>query len=289
MVLELGGGAQILRALGWIFWTAFAIALIAALWLPRRPLHKALAAMLVVSPLVYWTVRGTSAASKFQQRQAEAERRFQEHCNTAGVRIYKTVSDVEGVLLMKRRTSESSTTTSQYAMVDPYGADIWDDAYAKTMLWGRAPSGTVMSTAHDPLGYSYAVLIDEGGKSYTRYELTGRRERDAVQVKSTPTSDLPRYGVNFEDISSREDRDFWIAGSRLFVVDTTSGEVLAERIGWMWDRGMGRDAGRRNPWYFARYSACPAFPTINDGHPESSGQTRDFVERVLLPSREPTK
>ena len=286
MVLELGGGAQILRALGWIFWAAFAIALVAALWIPRRPLHKVLAAMLVVSPLVFWTARGTSAASKFQQRQAEAERRFQEHCKTAGVRIYKTVSDVEGVLLMKRRTSESSTTRAQYAMVDPYGADIWDDGYAETMLWARSPTGRVRSTAYGRLGYQHAVLINQDGRGYTRYERTGARVRDIVEISRTPTTDLPRYGVTFEDISSREDRDHWIAGGRLSVVDTMTGEILAERIGWMFDRGLGGNPALRSPWGFARYNACPAFPTINDGRPVQSGQTRDFVEQVLLPSQE---
>jgi hypothetical protein len=133
-------------------------------------------------------------------------------------------------------------------------------------------------------------MIDPDGKSYSRYERTGRREQfDALEISRAPTSSLPRYGVSYEDISSRNDRDHWIAGSRLFVVDTATGAVLAERIGWMFDNAMGSTGGYRQPWFFAAYNACPQFPTVNRNVPVQSGQTRNFVERVLIPPKESNK
>jgi hypothetical protein len=57
----------------------------------------------------------------------------------------------------------------------------------------------------------------------------------------------PRYGVTYDDISTREERDYWIAGSSLKVIDLQTNEVMAERIGYMMDRGQGdtEEAGGR--------------------------------------------
>ena len=42
-----------------------------------------------------------------------------------------------------------------------------------------------------------------------------------------------RYGFTWEDLSSDEDRKYWIAGSLLKVVDLDTNEIVAERIGYM--------------------------------------------------------
>ena len=91
---------------------------------------------------------------------------------------------------------------------------------------------------------------------------------------------MPRYGVTYDDISTREDRDFWIAGSSLRVIDLQTNEVMAERIGYMMDRAQGNTSGRRAPWPLAANRACPAFPAAAGGAFQL-GQTRDFVESVL--------
>jgi len=63
-----------------------------------------------------------------------------------------------------------------------------------------------------------------------------------VLEKVPAPSGAPRYGVTYEDISTREERDHWIAGSSLKVIDVQSGEVLAERIGYKIDRAQGSRA-----------------------------------------------
>ncbi|MEJ8837147.1 DUF5336 domain-containing protein [Ramlibacter sp. AN1133] len=289
MILELGGGAQLLRLFGWVLWALIAAGLVAALVFPPTRPRKALWALLVLSPVLAMVLTGWHTRSEFQDRQAEAQRLFDEHCKTAGVRIFRTVANVDSVLLMKRRL-ENWDTREQYALVDPYGTDTSGDGYAESFLWGRNKNGSPMSTAPSPFGYRYVVMVNSDGKGYTRYELTGRLdETGQLEVLRTPTSSLPRYAVSFEDISSRNDRDHWIAGSRLFVVDRNNGDVLAERVGWMFDRALGAADGMRHPWFFAAFNACPPFPTINNGVPKQRGQTRSFVERVLIPARETSK
>jgi hypothetical protein len=43
---------------------------------------------------------------------------------------------------------------------------------------------------------------------------------------------VSKFGVSWEDISTPGDRRFWVAGSRLRVIDLTDNSVLAERIGF---------------------------------------------------------
>ena len=93
-----------------------------------------------------------------------------------------------------------------------------------------------------------------------------------------------RFGVEWNDISTREDREHWIAGSSLKVIDLQTNEVIAERVGYMIDRGQGSQAGGRSPWLFAEQFACPSFPRIGqfDARQRRAGsETRRFVVRIL--------
>jgi hypothetical protein len=91
----------------------------------------------------------------------------------------------------------------------------------------------------------------------------------------------PRYGVTYDDISTREDREYWIAGGSLKVIDLETHEVIAERVGYMMDRGQGNTSGERSPWLLAASHACPSFPVAPGGQPFKAYQSRDFVEKVL--------
>ena len=118
----------------------------------------------------------------------------------------------------------------------------------------------------------------------------GMRSLKPIILRMGSASDIqpsrapaPRYGIIYEDISTPEDRKFWIAGSSLKVIDTTTKEVIGERIGYMMDPGQGNKSGGRSPWFIAAHHACPAFDGINPGVPQG-GQTDIFVEKVLNPS-----
>ncbi len=154
-------------------------------------------------------------------------------------------------------------------------------------------------------GYLYVDTLDPNDGKRWRHigsmKAVGRMDANAPNVqddlKRNPNYDLniyrfvldkapapdpaPRYGVTYDDVSTREERDYWIAGSSLKVIDLKTNEVMAERIGYMMDRGQGNNSGGRSPWLLARDYACPSFPKTPGGQPFAMRQTRNFVEKVL--------
>ena len=241
-----------------------------------------------------------------QERLAKAEALFKERCQTAGEKIYRTVDKVEGIFLMKLRLS--SNYGKQYEMDDPYGHDSTGEEYFNSFLVGRNQNG-FLSRREDVVrqGFRYVEALDsQDGKRY-RYtggmKVVGKKDVNAkgvqMAIERNPNYDLniyafvldktpatgpqPRYGVTYDDISSREDRDYWIAGSSLKVIDLKTNEVMAERIGYMMDRGQGSTAGGRSPWLLAARNACPEFPMDGSRQADQVGQMRNFVEKVLKP------
>jgi hypothetical protein len=226
-----------------------------------------------------------------------AEAMFQERCKSAGEKIDKTVDDVEGIFLMKVRP-EKVNFSDQFAMTDPYGDDTGGRGYIENFLRGRGSSGSLTSEGITKNGYQYVEAIDskDGGRyryagsikevMHTSSLLMGGdgrttfKTQDYVLDRTPATGPMPRFGVTYDDISTREEREYWIAGSSLKIIDLQTNEVIAERIGYMMDRGQGNTSGGRSPWLLARYHACPSFPT-GGGRPVQIHQTRNFVEKVL--------
>jgi hypothetical protein len=88
---------------------------------------------------------------------------------------------------------------------------------------------------------------------------------------------LSRYGITWEDISTKEDRDYWIAGGKLAVVDLKTGEVAGERVGYVMDPTFGSTAQGRRIWLavgFIPEAFCPRFEM-------HSHRNTEFVAKVL--------
>lgn len=250
-------------------------------------------------------------------RAQTAMRMWKERCETkAGVKIYRTANNVDGIFLMKIRNT--TNYDDQFGMNDPYGHDSTGDNYILNFLKGFYHQRSDQSyPAGSPprAGFKFVEAIDP--KDGVRYRYTGGKKAvDQVDLthpniqrllKEDPNMDIniyrfvmdkapakgprPRYGVTYDDISTREERDHWIAGSSLRVIDLETNEVMAERIGYMVDWAQGSRAGFRSPWLFAADHACPGFrwnpkstatiPAFTD----QPGQTLIFVEQVLTPSQ----
>jgi hypothetical protein len=235
-------------------------------------------------------------------RLAKAEAMFAERCKKSGEFIHRTAENVEGVVLMRIRP-DGMNYGDQYRMDDPYGSDHGGDAYIRSFLRGKyANNRPEKPTAQTPPrnAYHYVEALDP--KDGKRYRYTGSikevthttsilmggdgkttfKTKDFVLDKVPAPSAIPRYGVTYEDISTREERDYWIAGSSLKVIDLQTTEVMAERIGYMMDRGQGNNSGGRSPWLFAADHACPTFSSMH-GATAQINQTEKFVEKVLKP------
>ncbi len=234
-------------------------------------------------------------------RQAEVQRLFSVGCKRSGEFIHRTVSNVEGILLLKMRPTKYSPYDQN--AVDPYGYDFdWGyqdkpPPYIGTFLIGKDKNGHHRETGPtiEP-GYRYVDAVDPvDGK---RYRYTGGLKdvthtesiliggdgktkfvtRDFVVEREPAPGPAPRYGVTYNDITTPEERSYWIAGSSLQVIDLQTNEVIAERIGYMVDFAQGATPGGRQPWTFARKNKGWSCPALNI---QSYGARR-FVEKVLL-------
>lgn len=249
---------------------------------------------------------GSPERAEQKSRLPVAEAMFAERCKKAGEFIHRTADNVEGIFLMKLRP-EGINYGDQYRMDDPYGRDVGGDGYIVNFLLGRNAKGSLVERDVAAAGYRYIEAVDpQDGKRY-RYtgsmKVVGRKDpntpNNQISIKHNPNFDLniyefgldrvpapgpmPRYGVTYDDISTREERDYWIAGSSLKVIDLKTNEVMGERIGYMMDRGQGATGhgGIANAWERAANNACPAFPRSPGGRPFKMDQTRDFSEKVL--------
>lgn len=263
------------------------------------------------------TLKAETQKTPAQVHLTKAEEMLKERCQTAGEKIYRTAENVEGIFLMKLRPKEINYG-DQYRMDDPYGRDLGGEGYIQSFARGFETRQAQFAPGSPPrLGYPYVEALDpQDGKRY-RYtgsmKVVGKKDATAYNVqieqKRNPNYDLntyvfvldktpapgpmPRYGVIYDDISTREERDYWIAGSSLKVIDLKTNEVMAERIGYMMDRGQGSAAGGRSPWLLAAEYACPGFQRnplnpITPGHAASAQQlqTLDFVEKIIKPVQE---
>lgn len=232
------------------------------------------------------------SAIESKERQAKAQALFAQRCQTAGEKIRRTVDGVEGIFLLKIRPEEVNFG-DQFKMDDPYGSDFGGEAYIKSFLRGffeTVKNPTPYTPPH--LGYLYVEAVDSDGK---RYRYTGRREEPwqtnkaylqgyirFVMDKAPARGAAPRYGVSYDDISTREEREYWIAGSSLKVVDLLTNEVIAERVGYMMDPYQGSQGGQRSPWLLAANTSCPAF-LGRHASSDQIGQAEKFVGQILKP------
>lgn len=302
-MIELGVGADLFRMVGWILWLIVIGALVAALLIPKTKANKAIAVTVVAVLFAlfpgrwFWEMKSEADAKEARREKAEAM--FQERCKTAGEFIHRTVDDVEGILLMKLRP-KGQNHGDQFKMDDPHGNDGGGEYFIKQFFaeFYRVPDKPPPGWK-PRLGYRYVEATDpEDGK---RYQYTGRIDqpwlrdkrygewvREFVLDRAPASGPGPRYGVTYDDISTLDDREYWIAGSSLRIIDLQTNEVIAERIGYMMDRGQGAlgTGGSQTAWLRARRRACPEFPVDSDRRPNPDGLTHAFVTKILKPKLE---
>ncbi|MES2399387.1 MAG: hypothetical protein V4573_05310 [Pseudomonadota bacterium] len=253
---------------------------------------------------------GQSMAQQISERQKTAQAMFEQRCKMAGTTIRETAENVDGLFLLKIRP-RAINFGDQFELTDPYGEDLGGQGYIGSFLKDEYHSthrGVPKPGSPPRLGYLYVDVIDPQDGTRYRYtgakKIVGRKDASApgviFELRRNPNYDLniyafmlekapadnpaPRYGVTYDDISTREEREYWIAGSSLKVIDLKTNEVIAERIGYMMDSAQGSRAGGRSPWLLAANNACPKFA---DQHGASAQpyQTLDFAEKVLKPSK----
>lgn len=245
---------------------------------------------------------------EFMARYEPAKALFEEKCRTvAGEKIYRTVENVEGILLQKVRPPRSvSTWTPPMSPDAAFPFESGGDDYISSFLLPEYASENGYPPKPIPItrerrgyinaalragglpGYRFVDVVDSKTEKPIRY--TARWEEPWQYDKSylkgyikfvlegkAESSPAARYAVTFEDHVIPEERALGIASSTVKVIDTKTNEVLGELTRYAWST-VPLDVLAENRWL--RAHSCPAY-SGGTGH-----STRKFVDQVLIPPRE---
>ncbi len=190
----------------------------------------------------------------------EAWAYFKKMCaERAGEKIYKTFSGVRSVVVAKPLPPATEKDLyDQYWLGDPYtSATPWEKRGESVAA--RLVASSVLPSGKRQKGLDFVeIRTTEEGRSVVR-----RIDRPAsiqeLPITRAVTESTSKFGVSWEDISSREDRSHWVAGSRFRVIDLSDNSIVAERIGFLIEHGFGSKSGQRRPWLNARgpKTSCP--------------------------------
>ena len=265
-------------------------------WLPFGKAAKAVSALAVlvavpalfILPLFQVVKADKKKEDEYQQRYQAAKAVFDRQCQNAGEKIYRTVDNVEGIMLLKVREKYT----------DGKGRDpMWDDAAARSGSYpndgsldhyissfleyseGIAHGGGL---TYEPMTnrtylprYQYVDVLQPDGKSVIRYRGgSWDIERKPLDKEANPKQPA-RYAFTYENNVDPGLRKLWIAGTTLKVLDLKTDELLAEKTIYAFEPslGYGADFSSQAPW--SRAVKCPDEKNLL--------KSRYFVERVLKP------
>lgn len=233
----------------------------------------------------------------------EAKAYYEEKCEkVAGIRIHKTVPDVEGLLLLKIRPERRSRE-----LADPmwpgaaFGREVYGSSYITSFLgyeYRAVKDGEIspwrgyINTDKRPgglPGYRWVEVIDE--KDGQRYRYSAHYDEPWQSDKSylkgyvrfnldknpSPSKTPPRYAVTFEDHVIPEERALWVASSTIKVLDLQTNEVLGEMTRYA--ISYIHAPHHSMPWL--NHSICPTMQMTGD-----LDSSRKFVDQILIPKKE---
>lgn len=238
---------------------------------------------------------------EFAAKSAAQIAHFEMRCKSAGEKIYQTVKGVDGIFIMKPRIKPTeSLYQNQWELWDPYGTSLFEGVASKLPISGSlladAREWQIRSRQTESIGYERYLFVEipnneskshASTPAYIRYSYNRQQDgtliypsdnrRPDPETTSTLAGErLSKYGYTWDDISTREDREKWIAGGRLQVIELASGKVIAERVGYMREPGLGSTRHNRLSWSFATNYSCPPLSGEHD-------KDKNFLKAVLFP------
>ena len=207
----------------------------------------------------------------------EAWNYFRKKCDDeSGVKIQKTFSGVKSVLILKPLPQAGpGDLNDQYWYGDPYSSTSWgEDRSISAALKFVVMTNENGEKTRD--GFEFVEMKREDGTAVRYQRLFNRLSPPNFRLEDiqSPTS---KFGITWEDISKPDDRKYWVAGSRLRIIDLTDNSVVVERVGFLIESGFGSHAGGRRPWSTASFrenTSCPRTHDMAD---------RQLVLKVLQP------
>lgn len=251
-MLELSGLGSVLRGIGILYWLLAIGAISLAIWKGNGWQGKTLWAGVALAVFGYLPGKSLIENAQRQAYAREAWAYFKKKCDTeAGEKIYKTFTGVKSVLVVKPLPPATEKDLfDQFWYGDPYSSatpvpDRGISAAQRLVADWKHRTGAGVQK-----GLNFVEIKNESGEGYTRIHRPV--SNDQFSVKEQILQSVSKFGVSWEDISTPEDRKYWVAGSRLRVVDLSDGSVVAERMGFLIEAGFGSTVGQRRPWLAAR-------------------------------------
>ena len=250
---------------GWVLIGALVfLAFLIAFTFPKTWVKRLLAVAGVAAFLSFtsaqWFWRMQINTEDFRLRLSAAEKTFSQRCLTATQHIDQTIPRIAGV----RFQPTSHPTPSE----DPLGQLInpQDDHYLKEFLTSSQYQFVDQLNPTD--NKLYRVTLDKSGDKLERQEI--------------PANVASRYAITQRDITTPEDRQHWIAGNSLQIIDLESKTVIGEQITYIHDRWLGSRLNGRDPWENALRWSCTAH-VANLGEKKPVHEELAFIKKVLLP------
>ena len=208
----------------------------------------------------------------------EAWAHFKKLCDEkSGEKIYRQQTGIRSVVVTKALPpAKESDLYDQFWDGDPYSASATSQRSihaAGKLVYQNAPlSRNTAGTGFDFVEFDVGSIA--GSKTGVLHVAYDSLKRD-YSVKEISKA-VSRFSLKWEDISTQRDREYWVAGSRLSVIDLSDNRVVAERVGFFIEAGFGSTAGNRRPW-LASKGATTTCPEAHDW------ADRWFVIKALRP------
>ena len=295
---------DIFRFIFFAFWGGVLFLLIIVWWVvykcsePGKAWRNNIIATVVVLGGVFAWIFIPGADERRLNREAEIRRQnrlksravFEELCKTAGEKIHRTADNVEGVTLLKvwdRESIHKEDKLWKYAgLPEQYGKDSYIEGFlkwrVKIITKGNEKYDDVLFSPEDQNHpyilqgrYSYVDVKQKNG-TFLRYTL-GDNLNQNYRMISNFTKSPARYAVAFENPVVPEEREHWIAHTRVTVIDLQDNTVMATKDWYSFESQQGY--GSYTMW--ATAATCPDPDRSSTAYP-----IRLFIGDVLKPKPE---
>ena len=222
--------------------------------------------------------RAKAEEAEWRKRYDPAKARFDQLCQNAGEKIYRTADNVDGILLLKVRGDDEKYQDNSY---NPRKDQMWEDAAVESG-WFRNGyiDGFLPYAMHNfqgSSGYKYVDVLQKDN-SIIRYSGDWQITIDhPFHIEPNPRHPA-RYAVTYENDVSWENRKHWIAGTTIKVIDTQTNTLMAEKTMYVFVPELGYSKFEQNPNPWGRGKRCDP-----DENPYRQ-RTATFVLKVLFPS-----
>lgn len=229
------------------------------------------------------------------ERQAKyqaAKAVFDEQCKKAGETIYRTVDNVDGVMLMnligEKEVRKQDPMWEDAAInlipLYPYTAEGYIDTFLSYDVDYNVPDQKYHYWTN---GYKFVDVLKKNDNSnideniVTRYTKVEPIKDSELNREFQPVNPA-RYAVILEKNVDTELRKHWIAGATIKIIDRQTNELLAEKSIFAFDPLQGATSDRGAPW--SRADTCQEMSVIKEqGTGNFITPISNFVFTVLTP------